>query len=58
MKLINSENFEIKKMNWKLSEVAMNEFLMSSNLTFHTAALEFIRKELVQLLTFTIFYME
>jgi hypothetical protein len=31
---------------------------MKSNLTFHSAALEFIKGELVKHLTFTIYYME
>lgn len=35
-----------------------NEFLMKSNLTFHSAALEYIRTKMVSYLAFVIFFLE
>eukprot|EP00347_Sterkiella_histriomuscorum_P010832 403374756 len=43
--------------SWR-SDVVCNDFLMKSNLTFHGAALEFIKTELVNHLAFVISYLE
>lgn len=51
------DTFENLNDTWKL-QVVKSEFLMKSNLTFHSAALEYIKIELVKLLTFVIFYLE
>ena len=57
LKVRQNENFENLNSNWKL-QVVKNEFLMKSNLTFHSAALEYIKAEMVKYLAFIIFYME
>ena len=56
-KMKQSESFEGVNKGWRLL-VVKNEFLMKSNLTFHSAALEFIKTELVKYLAFIIFYLE
>lgn len=43
--------------SWR-TDVVCNDFLMKSNLTFHGAALEFIKTELVNHLAFVISYLE
>ena len=43
--------------SWR-TDVVCNDFLMKSNLTFHGAALEFIKTELVSHLAFVISHLE
>jgi hypothetical protein len=51
------EHQEKREENWIMSTIK-NDFLMKSNITFHSAALEYIRAVLVKQLAFIIFYLE
>lgn len=51
------EHQEKREENWIMSTIK-NDFLMKSNITFHGAALEYIRSVLVKQLAFIIFYLE
>ena len=56
-KLEQLEHQEKREDNWIMSTIK-NDFLMKSNITFHGAALEYIRSVLVKQLAFIIFYLE
>ncbi|CDW84752.1 UNKNOWN [Stylonychia lemnae] len=57
MKFSKNEKYEQMKASWK-DDIVTNDFLMRSNLTFHSAAIEYLKSELVRHLAFIIFYLE
>ncbi|CDW73692.1 UNKNOWN [Stylonychia lemnae] len=57
MKFSKNEKYEQMKKSWK-DDIVTNDFLMRSNLTFHSAAIEYLKSELVRNLAFIIYYLE